>query len=202
MCKANRKSRPWETFFLDSILPAVTQRTNCQKQYPCSELSIKEEDIFRSFTQKVQTLAAECCTSELTVYFGKPFLLLSADERVLAEPPCSAKASAAGVRQQWAAPFCLQVMYGLKETVDFPKETYGNVILSGDHTNFSICTVFWRNAHSSSPQQQCQALAQGYPRDSDTEGDMLLLPAQPRCSSLNFSPGTDSPMGRSTSTCA
>lgn len=29
-----------------------------------------------------------------------------------------------------------------KETVGFLKKTYGDVILSGDHANFSICVVF------------------------------------------------------------
>lgn len=36
--------------FLGSVLPAVTQQINCRKQYPYSELNIKEEVIFRSFT--------------------------------------------------------------------------------------------------------------------------------------------------------
>lgn len=67
---------------------------------------------------------------------------------VLAEPLCSAKASVAAVRQQWEALFCLLIMYGVEETVDFLKETCEDAILSGDRADFSICIVFWLNAQS------------------------------------------------------
>lgn len=111
----------------------------------------------------------------------KALFVVSADERVLAEPLCSAKASAAGVRQQRAAPVYLRIMCGVKETVDFRKKTHGGVILSGDHANFSICSP-------ALPKQQCQALAQGCPRDCDMNGD-IIISAQPRWSNLSFSQG-------------
>lgn len=100
----------------------------------------------------------------------------SPDEHVLAEPLCSAKASAAGVEQQWAALFRLQIMYGFKETVGFLKKTYGDVILSGDHANFSICIGFWLNACQRSPSSGARHwLAQGCPGDCDTDRDVMLL---------------------------
>lgn len=135
-----------------SLVEFLQQRTKCQEQYPCSELNIKEEAIFRSFTQKAQTFSSTVVHQWADCVLWKALLVVSADKRVLAEPLCSAKASAgAGARQQWAAPFCLQAVHGAKETVDFLKKTHGDVLLSGDHANFSNYVVFWLSACQHSP---------------------------------------------------
>lgn len=100
------------------FLPAVTQRTNCQKLYLCSELNVKEEVIFRSFTQQKQTSAVQWCTGELTAYVGSIFIA-SAAERALAGPSCPTKTSSTGVRQQGAVPFCSQIFFYFMELWTF-----------------------------------------------------------------------------------
>lgn len=64
----------------------------------------------------------------------KALLTVSAHRPVPAEPLCSAKAPAAAARQQRAAPFC---SHGAQENVGFLKKTHGDILLSGDHANFS-----------------------------------------------------------------
>jgi len=126
---------------LGSILPAVAQQTNCQKQYPCSELNIQEKDSFRSFTQKAQTLAAQWGTSELTVYFGKPFPLQvrmnvsSMNLRAQPKPLQLESGSSEQLRSAYRS-------YMVLKKLDFLEKKYGNVILSGDHAIFSICIIF------------------------------------------------------------
>lgn len=88
--------------------------------------------------------------------------------------------------------------YGDKETMDFLKKTYGDVILPDDRADFPICFVSG-SMLTSIPKQQCQALAQGCPGDTDTDSDMMLLSTQPRWSNLNFSQGMDSPTRHSSS---
>lgn len=121
--------------------------------------------------------------------------VLGAEECVLAEPLCSAKASAAGVRQQWAALFCLLIMYGVEETVDFLKKTREDAILFGDHADFS---------HSHCFLTQC---SEHFPLVPDTGTGLpqglwhggVTWSSQPIWSKLYFSQGRDDPISHSSS---
>lgn len=123
----------------------------------------------------MQTLAAPWCTSELTVYFGKPFLWrvrMNVSLLNLCDLPKPLQLGSGSNKQLCSA--CKS--YSDKETMDFLKKTYGDVILSGDHANFSICIGFWLNACQRSPSSGARHwLAQGCPGDRDTDGDVMFL---------------------------